>query len=144
MLYDYFEDTEIGNKIVSRGRTITETDVVAFCMFTGNWEDLHADVEYCKKTRFGQRLVQGTLVFSLGPGLLPLKPGLVVANYGIDKVRFIQPVFIGDTIHVEREITAKEDKGAMGGVVTFQMTFKNQREEVVQVAVQKLMVHHKV
>jgi 3-hydroxybutyryl-CoA dehydratase len=143
MLYDLFEDTQIGNKVVSPGRTITETDVVMFMMFTGNWEALHADAEYSKKSKFGQRLVQGTLVFALGPGLLPLKHDIVVANYGIDKVRFIKPVFIGDTIHVEREILSKEDKGEMGGVVTFQMTFKNQREEVVQVAVQKLMVGHK-
>lgn len=141
MIYDYFENIKVGDKIVSRARTVTETDVVTFMMFTGNWESIHSDAEHVKKTPYGQRLVQGTLVFALGPGLLPIgMPGGIIAFYGVDKIRFIKPVFIGDTIHVEREIIGKEEKRPDAGVVSCQMTFKNQRDEVVQVNIMKLLV----
>lgn len=144
MITKYFNELEIGEKIISRGRTLTETDVVLFCMFSGNWFQLHSDVEYVKKTKWGERLVQGTLVFAIAHGLLPtIEPGTVVAFYGVDKLRFLLPVRIGDTVHVERTVIGKEEKGKDAGVVTLEFKVKNQRDEVVQISHQKLLVSRK-
>ncbi|MFC1918014.1 MaoC/PaaZ C-terminal domain-containing protein, partial [Chloroflexota bacterium] len=60
MIWKYFDELEIGEKFVTRGRTMTETDVINFCMLTGNWLELHSNIEYAKNTQFGQRLVQGS------------------------------------------------------------------------------------
>ena len=141
MIYKYFEDVEVGEKIVSRGRTITQTDVTLFSMFTGNWEAIHSDMEYAKTTAFGQILVQGSLAFVIGPGLLPVPPeGPIMAFYGMDRMRLVKPIFAGDTLHVEREIIGKQDKRPDAGIVDVQMTFKNQHDETVQVNVMKLLV----
>jgi acyl dehydratase len=70
------------------------------------------------------------LVLSYSTGLLDLKPGYVQAFYGMDKVRFVKPVFIGDTIHVELEIVGKKDR-EKGGVVTVKNEIKNQADETV-------------
>src|SRR5437870_2471314 len=99
-----FGALKTGQRKTSAGRTITETDVVHFCMLTGNWLGLHADSEYAKTTRFGQRVVQGSLVFSIANALLPSDPGVVEAFYGVDRLRFHQPTFIGDTLHSTVEI----------------------------------------
>lgn len=61
---------QLGQKRSSRGRTITETDVVNFCMLTGNWLELHTNVEFAKDTLYGERLVQGGLVFAITNALL--------------------------------------------------------------------------
>ncbi|MBC7294452.1 MAG: dehydratase, partial [Thermoleophilia bacterium] len=66
--------------------------------------------------------------------------GTVVAFYGIDKLRFTAPTFIGDTIHVELEVLAKEDRGPDQGVVTFQARVKNQRDETVMVAQKRILM----
>lgn len=144
MIWDYWDDIEVGKKVISRGRTVTETDVVTFGMITGNWISPHFDVEYAKTTPYGKRLVQGTLIFSWGPGLLPIgPPGLVVAFFGVDKIRFVKPVFIGDTIYVEHEIIGKEDRKDYAGLVSIRLTFKNQRNEVVQINEERLLVAKK-
>lgn len=141
MINKYFEDHHIGEKARSlRARTITETDVVLFCYLTGNWHSLHSDVEFAKKTQFGQRIVQGSLTFALAPGLQPAGTDFVIANYGIDKLRFTSPVFIGDTIHSETEILAKQEKGSDRGVITFRQDMKNQKDQLVATMEWKLLV----
>ncbi len=144
MIYEYFEDNKIGDKIISRGRTITQADVVIFCMVTGNWEPIHSDAEYVKHTVYKQIMVQAGLTYAIGPALLPMPPeGPIIAFYGLDRMRCLKPVFAGDTIHVEREIVAKQEKRADAGIVDLQMTFKNQRDETVQVNLMKMLVAKK-
>lgn len=140
MIAKSFDELEEGARVVSRGRTITETDVVSFCYLTGNWLEIHSNVELAKRTEFGQRLVQGSLVFSLIPGLLPYDAQYVVAFYGVDRIRFLRPVFIGDTIRVVTEVTAKTVKDDSRGVVDLGVQVLNQRDEVVQVSTFRLMV----
>ncbi|CAB3392052.1 MULTISPECIES: MaoC/PaaZ C-terminal domain-containing protein [Kyrpidia] len=135
-----FDAFEIGERFVSRARTITEADLVMFAAFTGDWYPLHTDVEYVKQTPFKQRIAHGMLVLSVATGLARLEPGWVVAFYGMDRVRFVNPTFIGDTIHVEAEVVEKEDKGARGGVVTFRQEVKKQTGDVVASAVMKVLV----
>ncbi|MCC6198512.1 MAG: MaoC family dehydratase N-terminal domain-containing protein [Burkholderiales bacterium] len=130
----------VGARRRSRGRTITETDVVSFCMLTGNWLELHSNVEYAKHTLYGQRLVQGSLVFSIVNALIGFDPELIEAFYGADRLRFTKPTFIGDTLHAESEIAALRDKGGRHGVVTLDLRGVNQRGEVVMTCEFSLLV----
>ncbi|MFO1189415.1 MAG: MaoC/PaaZ C-terminal domain-containing protein [Alphaproteobacteria bacterium] len=129
-----YNDVEVGYKTGrSRGRTATETDVVNFMMLTGNWIEIHSNVEFCKTTPFGQRLVQGSLVLAMSQGLFSAGRA-VAAFYGLDGVRFIKPVFIGDTIYLQCEVIKKRDKDDRFGLLTWRMNVTNQRGELVQKA----------
>ncbi|MBL7208979.1 MAG: MaoC family dehydratase N-terminal domain-containing protein [Dehalococcoidia bacterium] len=139
----YFEDFQVGNKIVTRGRTVTETDLVNFASFTGDWYPLHTDSEYARKTRFGERIAHGMLTLSLATGLWSPEYTMqwaFVAFYGIDGVRFTAPVKIGDTLRVEFEVIEKQDTDDHNGIVNFEQSVKNQRGEVVLVAMFKLVI----
>lgn len=126
-----FDELELGQVFRTGGRTITESDVVNFCMLTGNWLEIHANAHYAANTRFGQRLVQGSLVYALIPGLLLFGPS-VQANYGLDNLRYLTPVYIGDTIYVVAEVVRKKEKNEKSGVVTLLVKVVNQRGEVTQ------------
>ena len=139
----YYEDFEIGDVLETRRRTITEADIVNFCGFSGDWYPLHSDVEYAEKSVFGERIAHGMLVLSVATGLLPLNEIAIVAFYGMDKVRFRVPTKIGDTLGLQVNITDKEDKGEMGGLVTFDMYVKNQKGEDAAVSIMKVMVAKK-
>jgi acyl dehydratase len=136
----YFDEYEIGERSVSRARTITEADLVNFSAFTGDWYPLHTDVEYVKTTPFKQRIAHGMLVLSVATGLSRLEPGYVAAFYGMDKVRFVNPTFIGDMIHVEAEVIDKTDKAEKGGVITFKQEIKKHTGEVAVSSVMKILV----
>jgi len=143
MITKYFDQIQIGEKNVTKARTITEADVVAFAALTGDWYPLHCDLEYAKKTPFGERIAHGLLILAVASGLTPLEPGPVIAFYGMDKVRFTNPVKLGDTIHVETEITNKEEKNERSGVVTIDETVKNQRGETVLNSTMKMLIARK-
>jgi acyl dehydratase len=132
MLQAPFDEIKVGDTVPSRGRTVTETDVVSFCYLTGNWFELHSNVEVAAKTEYGQRLVQGGLVFSLIPGLVSWDRRYVIAFYGIDRLRLIRPVFIGDTVSARIWVSDKKVRDEASGKVTFQIEVVNQRDEVVQ------------
>jgi len=139
----YFEDFQIGEKIITRGRTVTEADIVNFASLTGDWYPLHVDVEFAKKSQFGERIAHGMLVLSLASGLFSpeyILKWAFIAFYGMDKVRFTAPTKIGDTLHVELEVIDKEDKGEKSGVVSFREEVKNQRGEDVAVCTTKLFI----
>ena len=136
----YFEDFQVGDKIVTRGRTITETDIVTFLAFSGDWHPLHTDVEYAKKGPFKERIAHGFLVLSVASGLLPLSEIAIIAFYGIDKLRFVNPVKLLDTIHVEFEAVEKQERDERGGVITFRQTVKNQRGEEVAVGTMRSLI----
>jgi len=130
-LFDrYYDELNVGDKRVFTGVTITETHVVNFAGVTGDHFGLHMDAEYAKATPFKQRVAHGLLVLSCGAGLIPLLPGRMIAFLGMAEVRFLAPVFFGDTIHPEMEVVDKKDK-APGGVVTIQETILNQHDERV-------------
>jgi acyl dehydratase len=137
-----FPELRLGDRNVSRGRTLTESDVVNFCMLTGNWLELHSNVEFARHTKYGQRLVQGSLVFSIANALLPFDPSTVEAFYGVDKLRFTKPSFIGDTIHSRTEIVALKPRGESHGVATMRLEAVNQREETVMTCEFSLLVRN--
>jgi acyl dehydratase len=107
---------------------------------TGDWYPLHTDAEYAKKTPFGERIAHGMLVISFAIGLMPLYEMAIVAFYGMDKVRFTAPTKIGDTIHVELEVTDKQDKGDIGGIISLKQSVKNQRGESVALSTMKVLI----
>ncbi|MEW6264540.1 MAG: MaoC/PaaZ C-terminal domain-containing protein [Thermodesulfobacteriota bacterium] len=138
----YFEDFQEGEVIKTRGRTITEADIVNFCAFSGDWYPLHSDVEYARNSPFGERIAHGMLVLSATSGLMPLYDMAIVAFYGMDKVRFLNPTKIGDTLHLEITVQEKKDKGQFG-VVTFESRVKNQRQEDAALSILKIVIAKK-
>lgn len=135
-----FDRLQPGTRWVSRGRTITETDIVQFAGLTGDWFPLHTDREYAAQTAYGARIAHGLLVLSVAAGLVPLPPESIVALYGMDRVRFTRPVFIGDTIHVEVRVARKDARGPDRGLLTIVLDVRNQRGETVAMTHSKLLV----
>lgn len=131
MISAAFAELELGQVTVSRGRTLTETDVVQFCMLTGNWLGLHSNVEFAKQSRYGQRVVQGSLLFSIANALIPFDEDVIEAFYGVDKLRFHKPTFIGDTIRARAEIVGLRDRGSDSGIATSLLQAVNQHQAVV-------------
>ncbi|MBC3191701.1 dehydratase [Pseudonocardia sp. C8] len=126
-----YDELEVGQVFRSGGRTITEADVVNFCALTGNWIEIHSNRHYAEQTRFGERLVQGSLTYSIVTGLIQFGPA-VQANYGLDRMRYTKPVHIDDTIYATAEVVAKNEKDDSYGVTTFLVKALNQDGHVVQ------------
>lgn len=105
----YFEEYEIGNVRYGESRTMTETDFVLHAGHTGDFYPHHVDAEFAKTTDFGQRIAHGTMIFSIGMGLQCGDINPLAFTYGYDRLRFIKPVFIGDTISVKVSIKEKRD-----------------------------------
>jgi len=128
-----YADIAVGERFVSRGRTITESDIVQWCALTGDWQVLHTDADYAARSRFGQRIAPGLLVLAYAAGFgIPPQSDTIVANYGTDALRFTAPTFIGDTIHLEAEVIEKTDKRAgIDGVVRLAWNVFNQNAAMV-------------
>lgn len=117
----FIEEFEIGEKAVSPGRTITETDVVMFSWVSGDTNQAHTDAEFSKNTPFGQRLAHGALGISVITGMshrIGQLDGTGIAFLGIDEWRFHAPVFIGETVHLrttvlEARVSSKPDRGVL-------------------------------
>src|SRR6266852_5927901 len=139
----YYEDFQAGMSFESRGRTITESDIVNFAGLSGDFTELHTNEEYASQAPFNRRIAHGLLTLSVSTGLMVqmnLITDTVVAFYGIDKLRFVKPVFIGDTIHVRKNVVDTLTKGGEVGVVTFDTTVLNQKQETVLVYRDKLAI----
>ncbi|MFN8104322.1 MAG: MaoC/PaaZ C-terminal domain-containing protein [Acidimicrobiia bacterium] len=126
-----FEESQVGRTVESQGRTVTEADVVHFAMLSGDWYPLHTDAEYAAASRFGGRIAHGFLTLSIMSGFLPMQPGQLEAFYGIERLRFRQPVMIGDTIRARFEIVEKRPAKGGLGVIVVAMKVLDQRGETV-------------
>jgi len=129
----YFEDYHIGATHVTFGRTITESDILVHAGHTGDFFPHHVDAVWCAAQPFGQRIAHGTLVFSIGIGLTATRINPRAMSYGYDKLRFLQPVFIGDTITTHTEILEKRPhpKRSSHGVVVEQVHVRKQSDQTV-------------
>ena len=129
----FFEDYQIGFTRRSFGRTITEADVVLHAGQTGDFFPHHMDAEWCATQDFKQRIAHGTLVLSVGIGMTANTINPRSMSYGYDRVRFIRPVFIADTITATAKITEKRDhpKRRTHGIVVEAVEITNQRGETV-------------
>jgi 3-hydroxybutyryl-CoA dehydratase len=139
----YFEDFEPTGAVTSRGRTVTESDLVMFAGLTGDFVELHTNEEFAKTTPFGRRIAHGALVFSISIGLttrMNLLDDTLLAFAGVDKLRFVAPVFIGDTIHTIKKVAERHELGPTQGAVVFETKVVNQRGETVLVYRDKMLV----
>ena len=132
----YFEDCEVGLKVTSAGRTISEADILLFAGLSGDWNAIHVDAEYARQSMFGERVAHGLLGLSIASGLamqLGFLDRTVEAFTSLDW-KFRAPIKIGDTIHMVAEVAKKKAMpgGQGGGFVSFNITVKNQRGETVQ------------
>lgn len=129
----YFEDYAVGAQRQTTGRTITEADIVLHAGQTGDWFPHHVDAEWCASQPFGKRIAHGTLILSVAVGMTAGDINPHAMSYGYDRIRFIAPVFIGDTIVVTATISGKRDhpKRTTHGFVDEQVTVTNQRDETV-------------
>jgi acyl dehydratase len=129
----FFEDYAIGTVRLSTGRTLTETDIVLHAGQTGDFYPHHVDAEWSAQQPFGQRIAHGTLILSVAVGMTAGDINPVAFSYGYDRIRFVRPVHIGDTITVTAEIagTRPHPRRPAAGYVDEQVTVHNQRGEVV-------------
>ncbi|MEL6342146.1 MAG: phenylacetic acid degradation bifunctional protein PaaZ [Myxococcota bacterium] len=133
----YFEEVTVGDTLTTHRRTVTEADIVNFAGITGDYFYAHMDEIAAKESIFGQRVAHGYFVLSAAAGLfVDAKVGPVLANYGLERLRFIKPVGIGDTIQAtltaHRKITRQPRKGeAPQGVVEWNVDVTNQDDELV-------------
>src|SRR6476659_5281068 len=105
----WFEDIEVGERRNTVGRTITEADIVLHAGQTGDFFPHHMDAEWMKTQPAGQRIAHGTLILSVAVGMTAGDINPQSMSYGYDKIRFIKPVFIGDTISDRTATTEKSD-----------------------------------
>ena len=141
----YFEDYVEGEQRTTGGRTITEADIVIHAGQTGDFYPHHMDAEWCKTQPLGQRVAHGTLVFSIAVGMTAAAINPRAMSYGYDRLRFLKPVFIGDTLHVVVRIKERRphSKRTTHGIVTETLEATNQRGELVLACEHLLLVERK-
>ncbi|MBA5639570.1 phenylacetic acid degradation bifunctional protein PaaZ [Duganella sp. LX20W] len=134
----YFQDLQIGDSLLTHRRTVSEADIVNFGGVSGDYFYMHFDEIAARDTQFGKRIAHGYFVLSAAAGLfVSPAPGPVLANYGLDNLRFITPVAIGDTIRARLTCKRKvdrnrtDDKGVGQGVVAWDVQVTNQNDELV-------------
>jgi len=131
----YFGDLNIGDEFLTVSRTVTETDIVNFCGISGDFNQLHTDVEFAAESPFGQRIAHGMCGMAIVSGCLNrsgIIEGTTVAFKGIKEWSFKSPIFINDTVYVKIKVIAKlEGKKPDRGLISFWLSLMNQRREVV-------------
>ena len=131
----YFEEFEVGQKIMTVGRTVAESDIFEFAGLSGDYNQIHTDAEFSKNTPFGQRVAHGLLGLSIASGLAMrtgMLEGTVIAFREINNWKFVNPVFIGDTVHVEMEVAETKALPRIGGgSVVVTLDVKKQSGETV-------------
>lgn len=131
----YFEDFEIGQKVITAGRTITESDIVRFAGLSGDFNQIHTDAAYAAQDTFGQRVAHGLLIQSIASGLA-VQTGFIegtVLAFRELTCKFSRPIFIGDTIHVQLDVSEKKALPRLGGGnVIMKYSVLNQEGQAVQ------------
>jgi oxepin-CoA hydrolase/3-oxo-5,6-dehydrosuberyl-CoA semialdehyde dehydrogenase len=134
----HFEDLQVGDSLLTHRRTVSEADIVAFGGISGDYFYMHFDEVAAKQSPFGKRIAHGYFVLSAAAGLFDSPaPGPVLANYGLDTLRFVKPVGIGDTIQARLTCKRKTDRNRKGpdgvgqGVVAWDVEVTNQLGELV-------------
>jgi 3-hydroxybutyryl-CoA dehydratase len=139
----YFEDIEIDKPLVTRGRTVTETDIVQFAALTGDYNPMHTNAEYMKTHPMGQRVAHGMLTLSYAIGQLyqlGFMERTVLAFRGLE-MKFSLPVLIGDTIHVRLTVKEKKEMRRLsGGIISAEVKILNQDGKTVQSGTMELLL----
>lgn len=135
----YFDEIQVGDTLITHRRTITESDIVNFAGISGDFFYAHMDDIAARESIFERRVAHGYFVLSAAAGLfVDPAPGPVIANYGLDNLRFVKPVYAGDTIQVRltcKQKTAKDTQPDVipQGVVAWDVEVTNQDQEPVAI-----------
>lgn len=142
MLDKYFDELTVGDVFAgTRGRTVTETDIALFSSVSGDWSPLHNDAEFAAEGPFGTRIAHGLLLVSMMTGMAPISGAAVVALYGFDRVRFINPVMLGDTITYTSRVSGLTPKGTARGLADLDFEINNQRGQLCVAGTIKILLH---
>ncbi|MDQ7024764.1 MAG: MaoC/PaaZ C-terminal domain-containing protein [Anaerolineae bacterium] len=130
----YYEEFDVGQMLVTRGRTVTEADIVQFGTLTGDFNPMHMDAEYCKTSFMGKRVAHGMLGISYAIGQLyqlGVLDGTILAFRELE-AKFSVPIFIGDTITIKATVKEKKDAARLGGgMVKFDLRIINQEGKTI-------------
>jgi 3-hydroxybutyryl-CoA dehydratase len=141
LLENYFSELSLGQFELTPRRTVTETDVVQWSMFTGDWFPMHSDAIFAAESMFGQRIAAGLMILAMSGGLVvPATTRSIIANYGNERVRYPSPTFIGDTIQVRVTITKLEPRDGDSGIMDMEWDVMNQNGTVVCNAIFKVLL----
>ena len=131
-----FDAIEVGQSWKSQGRTLTDADLTIACMTSGDWHPIHADAEFARTSLGQQRIFHGTYGLHVAMALATPFPDLgdnVIGALGFSDWRYLAPLFIGDTVHVEVEIAAKRLTSAVGrGLIERRVTLKKGDGSIAQ------------
>jgi acyl dehydratase len=140
----YFEEFQAGQKVITAGRTVTEADIVTFAGLSGDYNQIHTDAVYSQASPFGQRVAHGLLGLAIASGLTVqtgVMEGTILAFREINEWKFIQPVHIGDTLHVELDVLeTKALRRIGGGSVSIALDVKNQNGQTVMKGIWSVLV----
>lgn len=139
----YWEDLSVGDRVTGPGITVAESHLVAWAGLTGDWVSLHLDHEYAVAQGYDGRIAHGPFTLSTALGLMTQTGvfGNVRAWLGVDAVRALSPVMIGDTLHPEAEVTlSRATKRPDLGIWTLAYSMLNQRDEVVMTFTSSFMI----
>jgi len=142
----FYDDYKLDDTFTTKGRTITEADIVAFAGLSGDFVELHMNEEFARRGPFGRRIAHGALIFSISTGLtvqMGHTNDTVIAFYGVDKLRFTKPVFIGDTILVKKRVVELTPKDETRGIVAFETKVVNQNDEPVVVYTDRVLLRRR-
>jgi len=144
----YFEDWTIGEEFETGSRTVTETDIVIYAGLSGDFNPLHVNEEFAKRSVFGTRVAHGFLVYSISIGLINQTGyfnGTVMAQLGHNDITFSKGVVAGDTVKVKCKITGlRETENKERGIITFDAAIVNQKEDIVAKSERILMIRRRM
>ena len=138
----WFEDFQLGDLMITRGRTVDIGDITTFAGLTGDHYQLHTDAAFMEKSRFGQRIAHGPLTFTLAVGLIGLSGfygDAIAALVEITALKATKPVFAGDTVHVVATVVVHDATGPKYGTLGVNYSVRNQRDEEVMNFLQTML-----
>ena len=130
----YWEDYAVGENWTTNGRTLSDADIKLFIGATDATHPAHVDAEYAKKHPFGAIVVPGSLTIGVVDGLVVqnlVARKIQIGHYGYDNIRFLSPVFLGDTIFLVAEVVEKRERNSEFGLVVFDLKVFNQKGKQV-------------
>lgn len=147
-LEKHFDDFELGDTVITRGRTVDVGDLTLFAGLTGDHYPLHVDENFSKGTRFGTRIAHGPLTFAIAVGLVGMSGfygNAITALLEIKSLRALKPVLPGDTLQVHAEVVALAP-GTNPKYGTLQVNYqvRNQREEEVMTFLQIMLARRRL
>jgi 3-hydroxybutyryl-CoA dehydratase len=142
LLDKYFDQLSVGDVFAgTRGRTVTETDIALFSAVSGDWNPIHNDAAFAANGPFGTRIAHGLLLVAMMTGMAPISGRAVVALYGFDRIRFTNPVALGDTITYTSKIASLRPRSDRRGIADVDFEICNQRSQVCVAGTIKILLN---